>query len=111
MGLGWGEAGGRQPLQPALQPLVAGGGNALLQRRGGGRLVAGGKIGVRQGGVGLRALGVNFDGSLKGQDGLLVLALAQIAHAQVILLLPGKGLLLCAAARKAEQRSRQHKAE
>ena len=59
-----------------------------VERAQRGILVAGLLIGLGELAVRVGVLGVDLDRSLKGQNGLFVIALGQIAHAEVILGLP-----------------------
>ena len=68
--------------------LVAGRLRAVTQSAKRGILVAGLLIGLGELAVRVGILGINFNRRLKGQNGLFVIALGQIAHAEVILGLP-----------------------
>ena len=73
--------------------LVAGRLRAVTQSAKRGILVAGLLIGLGELAVRVGVLGINFNRRLKGQNGLLIIALGQVAHAKVILCLPAGGFV------------------
>ena len=68
--------------------LVAGRLRAVTQSAKRGILVAGLLIGLGELAVRVGVLGINFNRRLKGQNGLLIIALGQVAHAKVVFRLP-----------------------
>ena len=74
------------------------------------RRLAAADVGAASPDVGLGPVGLDLDGRRKGDNGLLVVPLAQVFHAQVILLLPGGALLPAGSEAKQQTKGQKYAA-